>query len=224
MTRACPPPAAEIEPLLNEIGGMFRLTAPATGRDRPRAGVIAALRAVPRHAFVAAADRRRAYDNSPLAIGEGQTISQPFIVALMTDLLDPAPDHAVLEIGTGCGYQAAILSCLVRWVWSVEVIPALAARAASRLTALGYDNVSVHHADGHGGWPARAPYDGIIVTAGAPAVPEPLIAQLKPGGRLVIPIDRPPTGQMLIRIEKDGAGRITRRDILPVAFVPFTRG
>jgi protein-L-isoaspartate(D-aspartate) O-methyltransferase len=217
------PPSHDIEPLLAEIAADYRLTAGLTGRAAISPLVAAALRAVPRHAFVAPADRRCAYENRPLAIGQGQTISQPFIVALMTDLLDPRPQHVVLEIGTGCGYQAAVLARLVRHVYTVEVISDLASSAARRLAALGYDNVSVLAADGYGGWPAHAPYDGIIVTAGAAAVPEPLLAQLKSGGRMVIPVDRQGMGQMLVLIEKGAGGHVRQSDILPVTFVPVTR-
>jgi protein-L-isoaspartate(D-aspartate) O-methyltransferase len=182
-----------------------------------------AIRVVPRHLFIDEALASRAYEDTALPIGHGQTISQPFIVALMTELLDLAPEDAVLEIGTGCGYQAAVLAELACQVYSVEVIPELAAEAKERLVALGYDRVSLRVADGYGGWPEHAPFDAIIVTAGAPDVPDPLLAQLKPVGRMVIPVDRPPFGQMLVRIVKDQAGRVRRRDLLPVAFVPFTR-
>jgi len=217
------PPPEDIEPLLAEIAGDYQLTAHLTGRTAPGPAVVAALRAVPRHAFVPVAERRFAYENRPLPIGAGQTISQPFIVALMTDLLDPKPDHVVLEIGTGCGYQAAVLARIVRRVYSVEVVPELAASAAERLAALGYRGVAVRQGDGHDGWPEHAPYDGIIVTAGAADIPGPLIAQLKAGGRMVIPVDHGVYGQVLILVEKDATGHVSRRDVLPVAFVPFTR-
>ncbi|MFO1190117.1 MAG: protein-L-isoaspartate(D-aspartate) O-methyltransferase [Alphaproteobacteria bacterium] len=223
MAAAEAPPPEDIEPLLAEIASDYRLTAHLTGRAVPSPVVVAALRAVPRHAFVPAAERRFAYENRPLPIGGGQTISQPFIVALMTDLLDPGPDHVVLEIGTGCGYQAAVLARIVRRVYSVEVVPELAAGAARRLAMLGYDSVAVRDGDGYGGWPEHAPYDGIIVTAGAADIPEPLLAQLKPGGRMVIPVDHGVYGQVLLLVEKDANGHVRRRDVLPVAFVPFTR-
>ncbi len=177
--------------------------------------------AVPRHRFVPEAFAAHAYDDTPLPIGNGQTISQPFIVALMTALLDPHTDHDILEIGTGSGYQAAILSRLARQVYSIEHIDALAQSAAERLSALGYDNVTVRSGDGHEGWPEHPPFAGIIVTAAAPRVPEALLAQLAPGGRMVIPVGQPGSIQQLQLIEKDERGEAHRRDILAVAFVPL---
>lgn len=181
------------------------------------------MRSVPRHLFVPEELRAHAYDDSPLPIGEGQTISQPYIVALMTDLLDPQPGHSVLEIGTGSGYQAAILSQLVRQVYSIEVIPELAAEASERLQRLGYRNVSVKAGDGNAGWPEHAPYDGIIVTAAAAKVPAALLAQLRNGGRMVIPVGESGS-QELVLIEKSASGAIAERSILPVAFVPLVAG
>src|SRR5262249_40926600 len=143
---------------------------------------------VPRHEFVPAAEERHAYINNALPIGHGQTISQPYIVALMTDLLDPEPDHCVLEIGTGSGYQAAVLAELVRQVYSMEVIPELAMAARERLLRLGYRNIDIALGDGNGGWPEHAPYDGVIVTAASQKVPEALLAQLRNGGRMAVPI------------------------------------
>lgn len=184
--------------------------------------VLAAMRAVPRHRLVPPGQAASAYDNRPLPIGHGQTISQPYIVALMTHLLAPAPSHVILEVGTGSGYQAAVLSRLVRQVYTIEIVAPLAARAASQLRALGYRNVAVRAGDGYAGWPEHAPFDGIIVTAGAERIPEPLLAQLKPGGRMVIPLG--PTGdQQLMLVTKSKAGRIAREIVLPVRFVPFTR-
>ena len=168
------------------------------------------------------ARRAEAYANHPLPIGHGQTISQPFIVALMTDLLDPEPDQTVLEIGTGSGYQAAVLARLVRRVYSVEVVPALSAQAATTLAGKHIDNVSLRVGNGADGWPEHASYDGIIVTAAAPTVPPALITQLKDGGRMVIPLGLPHDSQMLTLLCKGADGGVTRRDILPVAFVPFT--
>ncbi len=185
--------------------------------------VMQSMRKVERHEFVPESQRRHAYENRPLPIGYGQTISQPYIVALMTDLLAPQPEDVVLEIGTGSGYQAAVLSLLVRRVYSLEIIPELAQEAAERLSRLGYDNVEVHAADGYSGWVEQAPYDGIIVTAAAPHVSPYLLEQLTPGGKLVIPVGPAHGHQMLQVITKNEAGETTTRDMLPVAFVPLTR-
>jgi protein-L-isoaspartate(D-aspartate) O-methyltransferase len=198
-----------------------RQTAQFTGRRQLAERVLDALERVPRERFVPEYEADSAYANVPLPIGYRQTISQPYIVALMTDLLDPEPDHVVLEIGTGSGYQAAVLAGLVARVYSVEVIPELAEQAARRLSGLGYDNVIVRAGDGNLGWPEHAPYDGIIVTAGAPAVPPALVEQLKPGAPLVIPVRAQGYGQVLQRITRDVDGRIDVRDVLPVAFVPL---
>ncbi len=185
--------------------------------------VLAAMRSVPRHRFVPDAQRDEAYRDYPLPIGEGQTISQPTIVAMMTHLLKPQPGDVMLEVGTGSGYQAAVLSRLVDHVYSVEIVEALARRSAKRLDALGYDNVTVRHGDGYAGWPQHAPFDGIIVTAGAKHVPPPLVEQLKPGGRMVIPVGPSLGTQQLRLIVKDGEGRVSSRTITPVRFVPLTR-
>lgn len=184
--------------------------------------VLDALARVPRHRFVPAPMQRRAYENRPLPIGHDQTISQPFIVAWMTDLLDPAPGDTVLEVGTGSGYQAAILSLLVARVYSIEIVAPLAEASAERLRALGYANVTVREGDGYAGWPGHAPFDAIIVTAGAEHVPQPLVDQLKPGGRMVIPVGRQSTGQEMVLIEKAADGRIRRRSLGAVRFVPLT--
>mgnify|MGYP001477516157 FL=1 len=193
------------------------------GRDAFAPEVMAAMAAVPREQFVPDYSRGHAFANGPLAIGHGQTISQPYIVALMTDLLAPRPQDTILEIGAGSGYQAAVLAELVRQVYSVEIIAALATAAGERLARLGYANVSVRHADGYHGWPEHAPYDGIIVTAAAPQVPPPLVEQLKPGARLVIPVGMPGSVQELRVVEKDADGAIATRNILLVSFVPLTR-
>ena len=185
--------------------------------------VLAAMREVPRHAFVPEAVRRQAYENRPLPIGYEATISQPYIVALMTDLLDPRREHRVLEVGTGSGYQAAILSRLVRTVHSIEIVEPLARRAAADLSALGFANVSVRAGDGYAGWPDRAPFDSIIVTAGADHIPQPLVDQLAPGGRMVIPVGPDPDRLQLTLVTKDARGRIRKRQVLPVNFVPLTR-
>jgi protein-L-isoaspartate(D-aspartate) O-methyltransferase len=210
--------------LIREIDREMRGTARFTGRAKLAPAVRAALTQVPREAFVREEDETRAYINRPLAIGHGQTISQPFIVALMTDLVDPEPDDKVLEIGTGSGYQAAVLSQLVDRVYSVEVIPALASSAAARLEGLGYRNVRVRTGDGNLGWPEHAPYDGILVTAAAPAIPPALVEQLGPGARMVIPVGGSRYEQNLMVVEKSTAGVVTEREVLPVAFVPLVEG
>jgi protein-L-isoaspartate(D-aspartate) O-methyltransferase len=185
--------------------------------------VAAAMAAVPREEFVPPALIEFAYDNRPLPIGRGQTISQPYIVAVMTDLLRPEPHHRVLEIGTGCGYQAAVLARVVAQVYSVETVPELAEQAAERLKRLGIGNVSVKCGDGNLGWPEHAPYDGVIVTAAAPDVPRALVEQLAPGGRLAIPVGPRYGDQDLVVIRKDADGTLDRRSILPVAFVPLVK-
>jgi protein-L-isoaspartate(D-aspartate) O-methyltransferase len=185
--------------------------------------VLQAMRSVPRHEFVPEEVRPHAYEDRPVPIGYGQTISQPFIVALMTDLLDLKPGAKVLEIGTGSGYQAAILSPLAEQVYSIEIVPELGARAAETLQRLGFGNVETKVADGYYGWPEAAPFDGIVVTAAASHIPPPLIEQLKPGGRMVIPIGGSFASQYLMLVEKLPDGGVTTRQLLPVQFVPFTR-
>jgi protein-L-isoaspartate(D-aspartate) O-methyltransferase len=185
--------------------------------------VLDAMREVPRHELVPEDVREGAYENRPLPIGRGQTISQPYVVALMTSLARPAKDHVVLEVGTGSGYQAAVLSRLVAHVYSIEIIEPLATRAAERLKALGYHNITVRQGDGYKGWPERGPFDAIVVTAAASHIPAPLIDQLKPGGRLVIPVGETFAAQDLMLVEKGRDGRShTRRALLPVRFVPLT--
>ncbi|MGB5541145.1 MAG: protein-L-isoaspartate(D-aspartate) O-methyltransferase, partial [Gammaproteobacteria bacterium] len=169
-------------------------------------------------------EQARAYDNRPLSIGYGQTISQPYIVALMTDLLDVGPDATVLEVGTGSGYQAAVLSGLVASVYTIEIVPQLGERAQGVLARLGYDNVEVRIGDGYYGWEEHAPFDAIIVTAAASHVPPPLVRQLKPGGRMIIPVGSRFMVQELLLVEKTAAGEVSTRQILPVAFVPLTGG
>lgn len=212
----------KVEAMIRDIEAEARSTQAATGHRALDPRVIAALREVPRDAFVPPGERRYAYENGPLPIGHGQTISQPFIVALMTQLLDPSPEDVILEVGTGCGYQAAILARLVKHVYSVEQVGELAAESGQRLQHLGYSNVTVRHADGYYGWPEQAPFDGIIVTAAAPHVPEPLVEQLKPGARLVIPVGGMVFSQQLVVVEKKADGTLVRRDVLAVAFVPLT--
>ena len=184
--------------------------------------VMAALAATPRHEFVPEHLRAHAYENRPLPIGHGQTISQPYIVAIMTDLLGLDEDDVVFEVGTGSGYQAAILAPLVKQVYTMEIIEPLAREARARLKRLGYGNVEVRHADGYYGLEAHAPFDAIIVTAAASHVPPPLLAQLKPGGRMVIPVGGRFFTQQLVLVEKDSAGAVTTRHVLPVVFVPLT--
>ena len=193
-------------------------------KDEVDAAVLEVLGRVPRHEFVPAAQRARAYANRPLPIGHGQTISQPFIVALMTQLLDLKGDETVLEIGTGSGYQAAALAELAPRVYSIEIIAPLAREAAARLKRLGYRNVEVKTGDGYFGWAEQGPFDAIIVTAAAGHVPPPLVAQLKPGGRMVIPVGAPFHTQELVLLSKGRDGRVAMREILPVAFVPLTGG
>jgi protein-L-isoaspartate(D-aspartate) O-methyltransferase len=209
--------------MLEEIADDAAATAEYTGRAAFSPRVMAAMAKVPRREFVPAGEARYAYVNNALPIGHGQTISQPYIVALMTDLLNLESDHVVLEIGTGSGYQAAVLSQLVRQVYSIEVIPELAEEARERLLRLGCDNVSVKVGDGNQGWPDHAPFDGIVVTAAAPVVPDDLVAQLRRGRRMVIPIGQQQR-QDLVLIEKSDDGAVRQRSLLPVAFVPLVGG
>src|SRR3569623_1813556 len=208
--------------MLGDIRQETMLARACLGKDQLDARVMAALAEVPRHEFLAANQSEVAYDNAPVPIGHGQTISQPFIVALMTDLLQPKPGDVVLEIGTGCGYQAAVLSRLVAQVYSVEIVPGLAAEAAARLARLSYHNVAVRAADGYEGWRDRGPFDAIIVTAAVTRVPQPLLDQLRPGGRLVIPLGPPHAEQMLTVVNKSPKGGVETRQILPMAIVFFT--
>jgi len=184
--------------------------------------VLEVMGTVPRHEFVPEAYKGRAYDDSALPTSQGQTISQPYIVALMTELIDPRPGHRVLEVGTGSGYQAAVLSGLVREVYTIEILPELARTAEERLR-LNYKNVHVREGDGYQGWPEYAPFDAIVVTAGATEIPKPLIEQLKPGGRMVIPVGDSSTYQTLQVIEKNSDGATKTRDVIPVRFVPLRR-
>lgn len=186
------------------------------------AAVLAALGAVPRHLFVPPAERARAYEDRPLPIGSGQTISQPYMVALMTSLLELRPGERVLEIGTGSGYQAAILSRVAAEVYTMEIRQPLAERARRTLADLGYRNVHVRNGDGFQGWPDAAPFDGIIVTAAPPSVPDPLLRQLKTGGRLVIPVGDRNSLQSLLVLTKRPDGGFDRSNVMPVFFVPMT--
>ncbi len=209
--------------MLADIAAETRHVARTIGRSSLRPEVMRAMAAVPRHRFVPESQRRFAYSNRPLPIGQGQTISQPFIVALMTDLLGCGAGDRVLEIGTGSGYQAAVLAELGVEVYSVEIIPALAAQAAQRLQALGYEQVRIRRGDGYGGWPECGPYAGILITAATPQVPPPLLAQLAPRGRLVAPLGPMYGSQELSLYERCEDGLLHHRTLLPVAFVPFTR-
>lgn len=184
---------------------------------------LASIGAVLRHEFVPQALRQEAYRNYPLPIGAGQTISQPYIVALMTDLADVSRDDTVLEIGTGSGYQAAVLAELAGHVYTIEIIDTLGRRAMQALERLGYDNVTVRIGDGYAGWPEEAPFDAIVVTAAPDQVPQPLIDQLKVGGRMVIPVGRENSVQTLQLLIKGASGELEVTDIIPVRFVPLTR-
>jgi protein-L-isoaspartate(D-aspartate) O-methyltransferase len=202
--------------------------AAAIGKVGEKAGISArvleVLGRIPRHLFVPEDKRRFAYEDRPLPIGYGQTISQPYIVALMTDLLAVDDDDVILEIGTGSGYQAAVLSPLAKRVYTIEIVPALAVAAGKRLRRLGFDNVTVRQGDGYYGWREYAPFDGIVVTAAASHIPPPLIEQLSRGGRMIIPVGGPFFVQRLIMIEKHLDGTVTSRHLLPVRFVPLTGG
>lgn len=211
----------KIQRLLDEIENEYRYTRAMTGKASIDPRVKAAIADTPRDRFVPKACIESAFDNGPLPIGHGQTISQPYIVAIMTDLLELEADHSVLEIGTGSGYQAAILSQLCRQVYTIEYVQALADRVKARFEALGYENIETRAGNGFDGWPEHAPYDAIIVTAAASQIPGPLIEQLKPGGRMVIPIGRPYSNQQLKLVIKEKDGRLDIRDILGVIFVPF---
>jgi protein-L-isoaspartate(D-aspartate) O-methyltransferase len=199
------------------------VAAQIAARDVTDAAVLRAMQAVPRHLFVPEAARAEAYGDFPLPIGEGQTISQPYIVAYMTQLLRLKPGAKTLEIGTGSGYQAAVLAEVTRTnVHSIEIVEPLAKSAAERLKRLGYGRVVVRHGDGYLGWPEHAPFDAIIVTAGADHVPPPLVEQLKRGGRMVIPVGGAWAVQSLVVIEKLADGTVKKRDDIPVRFVPLT--
>jgi protein-L-isoaspartate(D-aspartate) O-methyltransferase len=211
------------ERMVAEIAAMARETGTETGRPKFSEAVMAAMGKVPRHRFVPFLQQSFAYDNRPLPIGEGQTISQPYIVALMTDLIDPKPHHVVLEVGTGSGYQAAVLAELVAKVYSIEIVEPLGKRAARLLEQLGYRNVAVRIGDGYRGWPEAAPFDAIIVTAAPAEIPKPLVEQLKPGGRMVVPVGAAFDVQRLLLIEKQADGTATTTQTLPVRFVPLTR-
>ena len=212
----------QVNAMLRSIDAEFRSTQHYTGIATCMPEVMKAIAMIPREKFVPDQLKQWAYENKPLPIGNGQTISQPFIVALMTDLLCPDKDNTILEVGAGSGYQAAVLSQLVKKLYTIEIIPALALKAAQLLKKLGCRNVEVRQGDASRGWQEYAPFDGIIVTAAVSRIPPALKKQLKPGGRLVVPVGRPNMPQELLLVQKDEKGEFTSRNILPVAFVPFT--
>lgn len=213
-------PASQRQEMVEEVASMAR--AVGSGELDPR--VLTALGRVPRHEFVAPALRFAAYENRPLPIGHGQTISQPYIVAAMTDLLKVRPGDAALEVGTGSGYQAAVLAELGAVVSSIEIVEPLAREAAERLRRLGYASIATKASDGYDGWPERGPYDAIVVTAAASHVPPPLTRQLKSGGRMVIPVGALFQTQQLMLVEKRADGTLSTRQMMPVRFVPLTGG
>ncbi len=208
------------EEMVEQVANHATVTGEQTGRELLNDRVLTAMQEVPRHAFVPAALKLHAYKDSALPIGHGKTISQPFIVALMLDLLELEPDDRVLEVGTGLGYQAAVLARLVATVYTVEIIQELASEAAKRVGELGYTNMQIGTGDGGKGWPEHAPFDKVIVAAAPELMPPPLLNQLKPGGRMVIPAGMP-DAQRLILVEKDARGRLDTTEILPVRFAPL---
>lgn len=214
---------SDTKQMLREIEMEVEYTRGMIGRSALHSRVMQAMKVVPRHEFVPVGAQHQAYYNGPLPIGHGQTISQPYIVALMTDLLEPTADDRVLEVGTGSGYQSAVLSRVVKQVYTLEIIEALSKQAETTLQRLGYANVECRVGDGYDGWQEQAPFDGIIVTAASPNIPQPLVDQLKPGAQLVIPIGMPYAHQELMVAEKQESGEISVRDVLGVAFVPLTR-
>lgn len=214
----------QMQAMLRDIEIEVELTRHSIGKDALDPRVMAAMAKVPRERFLPDSLRHLAFRDGPVPIGHGQTLSQPYIVALMTDLLAPEPGDTILEVGTGSGYQAAVLAELVKQVYTTEIVEPLATEAAERLARLGYRNIELRQCDGYGGWPEHAPYDGIVVTAAAPHIPQPLIEQLKPGGRLVIPVGLPGEIQELEVVEKTKDGGLHIRQVLGVAFVPLTGG
>lgn len=209
--------------MLDAITAEVSATREFFGKDKLDPRVIEAMTSVPRHRFVPLSQRKLSYDNIPLPIGHGQTISQPYIVAIMTDLLTISPTDRVLEIGTGCGYQTAILARLAAQVFSIEIVPELSSEATFILSELGFENIHLRCADGYHGWPEEAPFDGIIITAACPRIPPALIAQLKIGSKLVLPIGYPQQTQMLTVARKiANEDEVEIRNVLPVVFVPMT--
>ena len=216
--------AASRSRMVAEVEALYAETQRETGLAAMSPAVRAALGKVERHRLVPREQQGAAYANRPLPIGSGQTISQPYIVALSTDLLAPKPDHVVLEVGTGSGYQAAVLAEVVKQVYTIELIDSLGRTAAQRLAEMGYRNIEVRIGDGYAGWPERAPFDGIVVTAAAPKIPPALIAQLKPGGRMVIPVGGDGFIQYLKLVTKRADGGYDEREVIPVRFVPLVPG
>lgn len=213
---------AQRQTMIDLIEADVRRTSTRLQKENLSSGVLTAMGQVPRHRFVPQTRQAQAYENRPLPIGHGQTISQPYIVAIMTDLIAPKSSHRALEIGTGSGYQAAVLSRLVEQVYSLEIIEPLGVQARERLQQLGYENIEVRIGDGYFGWESQAPFDIIIVTAAASHIPPPLVKQLKPGGRMIIPVGSRFMTQQLLLITKDEEDEISVRQILPVRFVPLT--
>jgi len=216
------PYVAQRRGMVADIRATARAEAAESGKGVLDDRVLAAMDKVPRHRFVPPSQVGAAYANRPLPIGHGQTISQPYIVALMTDLAAPRPDAVVLEVGTGSGYQAAILAELVRTVCTIEIIEPLARQAASTLRSEGYGGVRTRVGDGYYGWEECGPFDAILVTAAASQIPPPLVRQLKPGGRMVIPVGAPFLAQHLTLVDKSRDGVVSTRQVLPVQFVPLT--
>ena len=217
--------AAERRRMVEDISALVRQTGAEIGKGKIRAfdeRVMTVMARVPRHEFVPADQVRHAYQNRPLPIGHGQTISQPYIVALMTDLARVEPGHKVLEVGTGSGYQAAVMAHLAQAVYTIEIVEPLGLQATQRLHKLGYANVAVRPGDGYHGWDEHAPFDAILVTAAASHIPPPLVRQLKAGGRMVIPVGAAFMVQHLMLVEKNLDGTVSTRQILPVRFVPLT--
>lgn len=214
----------ERQAMVEKVAAMARTLGVGTGRETVDPRVLGVLGRLPRHEFVPLPLRARAYENRPLPIGHGQTISQPYIVAVMTDLLKVGAGDTALEIGTGSGYQAAVLAELGVKVSSIEIVEPLALEAGERLRRLGYANIATRIGDGYHGWPERGPFDAIMVTAAASHVPPPLVRQLKPGGRMVIPVGAAFQTQQLLLVEKRADGTVTTRQMMPVAFVPLTGG
>lgn len=208
--------------LVKQIEADVRETSLYLDKEKLDSRVIEAMRDVPRHEFVRRPLQAYAYENRPLPIGHGQTISQPYIVAIMTDLIKPKKHHRILEVGTGSGYQAAVLAKLVKQVYSIEIIRPLGEQATTRLKQLGYTNVRVKIGDGYYGWGEFAPFDAIVVTAAASHIPPALIKQLKHGGRMIIPVGSRFMTQQLLMVQKDTQGKVTTEQILPVMFVPLT--
>jgi protein-L-isoaspartate(D-aspartate) O-methyltransferase len=214
--------AAARKAMVETIAARSSDTSDALEREEIDPRVLQAMATVPRHALVPEELRSLAYENRPLPIGHGQTISQPYVVAIMTDLLALQPGDKVLEIGTGSGYQAAVLAELGVRVYSIEIIEPLGELARKNLAALGYENIEVRIGDGYYGWEEQAPFDAIIVTAAASHIPPPLIRQLRPGGHMIIPVGSRFLVQQLVLVDKDAEGGITTRQVLPVKFVPLT--